>query len=199
MFRSLTPLCQCLLQTNLGLAPAAASSPCIHSLLERQQTHFSTSNSSQAQGARNAPLADPWTPTSQLIKRKTYQKRSRFLIQMLENEQVQRLADGKELPEFTAGDILEVTTVVPEADRRVYTYKGVCVAKANKGPRSWFKIYNVFPDVGGFVQHFPLYMPDLLSIKVVGRVPKAKRSKLYHISQDEGPKHIYQTSIPPPK
>jgi len=45
---------------------------------------------------------------------------------------------------------------VPEADRRVYTYKGVCLARANKGSRSWFKLYNVFPDVGGFVQHFPL-------------------------------------------
>jgi hypothetical protein len=45
---------------------------------------------------------------------------------------------------------------VPEAERKVYTYKGVCIARANKGPRSWFKIYNVFPDVGGFVQHLPL-------------------------------------------
>jgi hypothetical protein len=46
--------------------------------------------------------------------------------------------------------------VVPEADRKLYTYKGVCIARSNKGPRSWFKVYNVFPDVGGFVQHFPL-------------------------------------------
>jgi ribosomal protein L19 len=46
--------------------------------------------------------------------------------------------------------------VVPEADRKVYTYKGLCIARANKGPRSWFKLYNVFPDAGGFVQHFPL-------------------------------------------
>lgn len=48
------------------------------------------------------------------------------------------------------------TQVVPEADRKAYTYKGVCIARANKGPRSWFKLYNVFPDAGGFIQHFPL-------------------------------------------
>lgn len=30
----------------------------------------------------NAPLAAPWVPTSQLTKRKTYQKRARFLIQV---------------------------------------------------------------------------------------------------------------------
>lgn len=82
MFRSLAPLCQCLLQSSSCLAPAAANRSCIHSVLERQPTHFSTSSSSQAQRARNAPLADPWTPTSQLVKRKTYQKRSRFLIQV---------------------------------------------------------------------------------------------------------------------
>lgn len=46
--------------------------------------------------------------------------------------------------------------VVPEAERRAYTYRGVCVGRANKGPRSWVKLYNVFPDAGGFVQHFPM-------------------------------------------
>lgn len=130
-----------------------------------------------------------------LAKRKTYQKRSRFLIQTLEAEQQQRLSQDKQLPDFRSGDILEVTTVVPEADRKVYTYRGVCIARANKGPRSWFKLYNVFPDAGGFVQHFPLFMPDLLSVKVLGRLPRAKRSKLYHLLEDESPKHIYQTGV----
>lgn len=91
-----------------------------------------------------------------LLKRKTYQKRSRYLISTLEAEQQQRLAGGRQIADFRSGDILEVTTVVPEADRKVYMYKGVCIARSNKGPRSWFKLYNVFPDVGGFVQHFPL-------------------------------------------
>ncbi|WIA23266.1 hypothetical protein OEZ86_010163 [Tetradesmus obliquus] len=120
-------------------------------------------------------------------------------MQVLEREQVQQLQQGKGLPDFRSGDILEVTTVVPEADRKQYTYKGVCIARANKGPRSWFKVYNVFPDVGGFVQHFPLYMPDIVGIKVVGRLPRTKRSKLYHLLQDEGPKHIYQANIAAPK
>jgi hypothetical protein len=35
-------------------------------------------------------------------------------------------------------------------------------------------------------------MPDLLSLRVVGRLPKARRSKLYHLLADEGPKHVYQ-------
>ena len=45
---------------------------------------------------------------------------------------------------------------MPEADRQAYAYRGVCLGRANKGPRSWLKLYNVFPDVGGFVQHLPM-------------------------------------------
>lgn len=61
--------------------------------------------------AANAPLAAPWTPTSMLVKRKTYQKRSRFLMSTLEAEQQQRLASNKQIPKFSSGDILEVQTV----------------------------------------------------------------------------------------
>jgi hypothetical protein len=38
-------------------------------------------------------------------------------------------------------------------------------------------------------------MPDLLSIKVVGRIPKAHRSKLYYLLRDESPRHSYQSDI----
>jgi large subunit ribosomal protein L19 len=188
-FRSCRMLCE---HTDISAASSTLQ-------LSWLSSSFTTTAAAAAAGPSNKPLAAPWVPTSQLIKRKTHQKRARHLIQTLEQEQVQQLQQGKELPDFRSGDILEVTTVVPEADRKQYTYKGVCIARSNKGPRSWFKVYNVFPDVGGFVQHFPLYMPDLVGVKVVGRLPRAKRSKLYHLLQDEGPKHIYQASIAQPK
>jgi hypothetical protein len=52
--------------------------------------------------------------------------------------------------------VLPSHQAVPENDRQAYVMRGVCLGRANKGPRSWFKVYNVFPDAGGFVQHFPL-------------------------------------------
>lgn len=76
--------------------------------------------------------------------------------QTLEREHVDRVDAARPLPAFRAGDVLEVTVSVPELERRKYVYRGVCVARANRGPRSWFKVFNVFPDIGGFVQHFPL-------------------------------------------
>lgn len=40
------------------------------------------------------------------------------------------------------------------------------------------------------------YMPDLVSLRVVGRLSKgAHRSKLYHILQQEGPQHVYQAGV----
>ena len=121
------------------------------------------------------PAAPPWTPTRLLAKRKRPQKRMRALIQHLEREHVERAAalktrlmqagggdpagttfpaSKRELPR--AGDVLEVRTIVPESGRKVYTYRGVCLGRANKGPRSWIKMYNVFPDAGGVVQHLPM-------------------------------------------
>eukprot|EP00983_Pelagomonas_calceolata_P119345 1160596-Pelagomonas_calceolata.AAC.6 len=63
------------------------------------------------------------------------------------------------MPDFRVGDVLEVRMVVPEAGRKEYLYRGLCIARYNKGIRSAFKIFNVLPDSGGFVQHLPLYMP----------------------------------------
>lgn len=43
------------------------------------------------------------------------------------------------------------------------------------------------------------YMPDLLSIKVVGRLSKVRRNKLYYLLKNEGPEHVYQTEVRVPK
>jgi hypothetical protein len=75
--------------------------------------------------------------------------------------------------------------LVPEVGRREYTFRGVCLGRYNKGLRSSFKLYNVFPESGPVIQHIPLYMPDLLGIKVVGRI-RARRNKLYHELIGEG-------------
>jgi hypothetical protein len=42
-------------------------------------------------------------------------------------------------------------------------------------------------------------MPDLLSVKVVGRMPRARRNKLYNLPQDESDKHTYQAFVEPPQ
>jgi hypothetical protein len=60
--------------------------------------------------------------------------------QALEEEQVAAVSTRRPVPHFESGDILEVTMVVPENQRRTYIYKGVCIARYNKGLRSAFKV-----------------------------------------------------------
>lgn len=67
--------------------------------------------------------------------------------QSLEAERVEAVQAQRPLPNFQAGDILEVTVRVPENEGKTYTYRGVCIARANKSIRSTFTLYNVFPDV----------------------------------------------------
>ena len=53
----------------------------------------------------------PWTPTSQLDKRKTYKTRSQNMLRDLRSEYSSQVAEEKNFPSFRAGDVLEVDLV----------------------------------------------------------------------------------------
>lgn len=116
-------------------------------------------------------------------------------MQSLEAEQTQRIDRQRNFPDFESGDVLEIRMMVPENLRRQYIYRGVCIARYNKGIRSSFKIYNVYPDGGAVVQHIPLYMPDLLEIKVIGKVHAGSRMKKYHILENSTSKYTFQKTV----
>lgn len=164
------------------------------STLSVQQASTSSPEASGDSTQSSTASYTPWTPTRLLVKKSNYKKRMGFLMQCLDEESVRAVQKQETIPEFSAGDILEVRVIVPENQRKEYIYKGVCIGRYNKGIRSSFKIYNVFPDVGGFVQHLPLHMPDLVSIKVVGRIP-ARRSKLYYMLNYETSQYMFQNNI----
>ncbi|KAG2450483.1 hypothetical protein HYH02_004984 [Chlamydomonas schloesseri] len=138
----------------------------------------------------------PWTPTRALQRRAHVARRMGFLMQVLEREQMQRVRAARPLPDFRAGDVLEVRMMVPEAERKVVVYRGVCIAVEKKGIRSSFKIYNVFPESGGVVQHIPLYMPDLVGLKVVGRIPATQERLYYLLERETGTSdYTFQTNV----
>ena len=56
------------------------------------------------------------------------------LLKEIENEQVARLAAGKEIPEFQPGDTVIVNVKIVEGERsRVQAYEGVCIGRAERG------------------------------------------------------------------
>jgi len=102
------------------------------------------------------------------------------IIETLEQEQLAKLTEGKEIPEFRAGDTLRVGVKVKEGNReRVQNFEGVCIARSNRGLNSAFTVRKIsFGE--GVERVFPLYSPTLESIDVVRR-GKVRRAKLYYL------------------
>jgi large subunit ribosomal protein L19 len=102
------------------------------------------------------------------------------LIQQLEAEAVEALSQGKDIPEFRAGDTLRVGVRVVEGTRtRTQNFEGVCIARSNRGMGSNFTVRKIsFGE--GVERVFPLYSPNIESITVVRR-GVVRRAKLYYL------------------
>lgn len=102
------------------------------------------------------------------------------VLQQIEQEQIAKLTDGKDIPTFGPGDTVRVGVKVIEGTReRVQNFEGVCIARANKGVNSAFTVRKMsFGE--GVERVFPLYSPNLDSIAVVRR-GKVRRAKLYYL------------------
>jgi large subunit ribosomal protein L19 len=107
------------------------------------------------------------------------------IIQQLEAEQVQKLAEKRPVPEFSPGDTLRVNVKVVEGTReRVQAYEGVCIARKNAGVNSSFTVRKI--SYGEGVERvFPLYSPRIDSIELV-RKGDVRRAKLYYLRELRG-------------
>ena len=102
------------------------------------------------------------------------------IIENIEKEQMEKLLEGKNLPNFKPGDTLKVHTKVKEGDReRIQVYEGVCIARKNDGLNSSFTVRKIsFGE--GVERVFPLYSPNVAKIEVA-RIGKVRRAKLYFL------------------
>ncbi|TIX50291.1 50S ribosomal protein L19 [Alteraurantiacibacter aquimixticola] len=102
------------------------------------------------------------------------------LIQELEAENIASLSEGKEIPEFRAGDTVRVGVRVVEGQRtRVQNFEGVVIARSNRSINSNFTVRKLsFGE--GVERVFPLYSPNIDSITVVRR-GVVRRAKLYYL------------------
>ena len=105
------------------------------------------------------------------------------LIQQLEQEQIAKL--GKTIPDFQPGDTLIVNVKVKEGERsRVQAYEGVCIARSGGGLQESFTVRKI--SYGEGVERvFPVYSPNVESIKVVRR-GAVRRAKLYYLRDRRG-------------
>lgn len=106
-------------------------------------------------------------------------------IQELEQEQIAKLTDGKDIPDFTPGDTVRVHVKVKEGQReRIQAYEGVCIARKNAGVNSSFTVRKIsFGE--GVERVFPLYAPIIDHIELVRR-GRVRRAKLYYLRGRRG-------------
>jgi large subunit ribosomal protein L19 len=102
------------------------------------------------------------------------------LLQQLEQEQVEKLAAGRPIPEFQPGDTVRVGVKVVEGEReRIQVFEGICIARKNAGINSNFTLRKI--SYGEGVERvFPLYSPRITAIEVVRR-GVVRRAKLYYL------------------
>jgi large subunit ribosomal protein L19 len=105
------------------------------------------------------------------------------IIQQLEQEQIAKL--GKTIPDFQPGDTVIVNVKVKEGERsRVQAYEGVCIARSGGGLQESFTVRKI--SYGEGVERvFPIYSPNVESIKVVRR-GAVRRAKLYYLRDRRG-------------
>lgn len=107
------------------------------------------------------------------------------ILQTLEKEEAARVLGEKTIPEFAPGDTVIVNVKVKEGERsRVQAYEGVCIARNGGGLNESFTVRKI--SYGEGVERvFPLYSPNIDSIKVVRR-GKVRRAKLYYLRDRRG-------------
>ena len=109
------------------------------------------------------------------------------ILQEIETEQIEKLAEARALPEFSPGDTLRVSVKVVEGTReRLQAFEGVCIARKNRGINSSFTVRKI--SYGEGVERvFPLYSTQIAEIKVM-RKGDVRRAKLYYLRGLQGKK-----------
>ena len=108
------------------------------------------------------------------------------IIQTLEREQIARLTESREIPDFRPGDTVRVQYKVVEGTReRIQAYEGVVIARrGGKNLNASFVVRKISSGEG-VERIFPLYSPNIAGIEVIRR-GRVRRAKLYYLRERRG-------------
>ena len=102
------------------------------------------------------------------------------IVEKISKDQIDKVVEGRPVPEFGPGDTLKVHVKVIEGTReRVQIFEGVCIARKADSINSNFTVRKI--SYGEGVERvFPLYSPRIDKIEVVRR-GRVRRAKLYYL------------------
>ena len=106
-------------------------------------------------------------------------------VEKISQDQIDKVVEGRPVPEFGPGDTLKVHVKVVEGTReRVQIFEGVCIARKADSINSNFTVRKI--SYGEGVERvFPLYSPRIDQIEVVRR-GRVRRAKLYYLRGRRG-------------
>ena len=110
------------------------------------------------------------------------------IIKKIEAAQVARLTDGKQIPNFKAGDTVKVHVKIKDGDKfRIQIFEGVVISR--DGGETSNASYTVRRESYGVgvERKFPLYSPMVDKIEKV-RIGRVRRSKLFFLRGLSGKK-----------
>ena len=94
--------------------------------------------------------------------------------------------EGKNVPEFRAGDTVRVAVRIKEGDKtRVQNFEGVCIAIRGEGTGRTFIVRKIGANSVGVERIFPLYSESIENIEVVRR-GRVRRAKLFYLRDLKG-------------
>jgi len=107
------------------------------------------------------------------------------VLQKFEAKELAKLQEGRNIPDFSAGDTLKVSVKVIEGTReRIQVYEGVCIARHGADINASFTVRKISYNEG-VERVFPLYSPRIEGIEVV-RKGAVRRAKLYYLRSRRG-------------
>lgn len=102
------------------------------------------------------------------------------LVHQFEHDQIAKMTENKDIPEFRAGDTVRVSVkVIDGANSRLQAYEGVVISKRNRAITSSFVVRKVSHGEG-VERRFMTYSPIVAKIEVVKR-GIVRRAKLHYL------------------
>jgi large subunit ribosomal protein L19 len=102
------------------------------------------------------------------------------IIEQMNQENVDKLAAGHDVPEFAPGDTVRIHVKVTEGTReRIQLFEGVCIARKNRGVNSSFTVRKISHGEG-VERVFPLHSPRIAKVEIAKR-GAVRRAKLYYL------------------
>ncbi|EFM36589.1 50S ribosomal protein L19 [Campylobacter coli JL-CDD-LMH] len=103
-------------------------------------------------------------------------------IEQFEAKQI----EGKNVPEFRAGDTLRLAIRIKEGDKtRIQNFEGICIARRGNGVDETFIVRKMGANNVGVERIFPIYSESLESITVV-RKGRVRRARLFYLRDRRG-------------